>query len=101
MSQSVFRWSMWLRRRLPIWVVSVPFFYTLAFAQIRQTYPSRVIAISGECEAELRAAKAVVAGGIAVSALKPSSAVDQLDKQMAMIRDYVRQNQGKLKELER
>jgi len=101
MCQSVFRWSMWLRRRLPIWVVSVPFFYTLAFAQTRQTYPSRVIAISGECEAELRAAKAVVAGGIAVSALKPSSAVDQLDKQMAMIRDYVRQNQGKLKELER
>ncbi|HTS07420.1 MAG TPA: SIMPL domain-containing protein [Candidatus Eisenbacteria bacterium] len=72
-----------------------------AFAQIGQTYPSRVITITGACEAELRPATAVVSGGVAVSALKPSSAADQLDKQMKLIREYVQQNQGKLKELER
>jgi len=90
-----------MHRRLMIWLVWAPSLLLPAFAQVGQAYPSRVVAISGDCEAELRPARAVVAGGVAVSALKPSSAVDQLDKQMALIRDYVRQNQGKLKELER
>ncbi|MGC1647886.1 MAG: hypothetical protein WA741_18850 [Candidatus Sulfotelmatobacter sp.] len=72
-----------------------------AFAQIGQTYPSRVVTIAGDCEADLRPAKAVVSGGIAVSALKPSSAADQLDKQMKLIRESVRQNRGELTELER
>jgi len=84
-----------------LWMILVPALLAPAFAQIGQTYPSRVVAINSDCEAELRPAKAVAAGGVAVSALKPSNAVDQLEKQMALIRDYVRQNQGKLKELER
>ena len=102
MSQSAFhqtRTGLW--RRLLLWTISVPILPLPAFAQIGQAYPSRVVTITGDCEAELRPAKAVIAGGVAVSALKPSSAVDQLEKQMALIRDYVRQNQGKLKELER
>jgi len=81
-------------------MISWPVFFVPAFAQIGQ-YPMRVVTVTGDCEAELRPAKAVISGGVAVSALKPSSAVDQLDKQMALIRDYVQQNQGKLKELER
>ena len=84
-----------------LWLIWVPVLVAPTFGQIGQTYPSRVVTISGDCEAELRPAKAVVAGGVAVSALKPSNAVDQLDKQMTLIRDYVRQNPGKLKELER
>lgn len=102
MGQRVFhRIRTGMHRRLMVGLIWVPAFVAPASAQIGRAYPSRVVNISGECEAELRPAKAVVAGGVAVSALKPSNAVDQLDKQMALIRDYVRQNQGKLKELER
>jgi hypothetical protein len=88
-------------RRLLLWTIALHAFLIPAFAQIGQTYPSRVITVTGDCEAELRPATAVVSGGVAVSALKPSSAADQLDKLMKLIREYVQQNQGKLKELER
>ncbi len=102
MSQRVFYWMrIGLFRRLLLWMISLPVLLTSAFGQIGQVYPSRVVTITGDCEAELRPAKAVVSGGVAVSALKPLSAVEQLDKQMALIRDYVQRNQGKLKELER
>lgn len=102
MSQRVFHWMrIGLSRRLLLWMVSLPVLLSSAFAQIGQVYPSRVVSITGDCEAELRPATAVVSGGIAVSALKPTSAVGQLDKEMALIRDYVQENQGKLKELER
>jgi hypothetical protein len=92
--------SAW-HRRLLIWTIAWHAFLIPAFAQIVQAYPARVIAITGDCEAELRPSTAVVLGGVAVSALKPSSAADQLDKEMKLIREYVQQNQGKLKELER
>ena len=88
-------------RRLLRWTIALHAFLIPAFAQIGQTYPSRVITIAGDCEAELRPAKAVVSGGVAASALKPSIAADQLDKEMKLIRAYVQQNQGKLTELER
>jgi hypothetical protein len=102
MSQCSFHWMRTGRfRRLLHWMISLPVLLTPAFAQIGQVYPSRVVSIGGDCEAELRPATAVISGGVAVSALKPSSAVGQLDKQMALIREYVQQNQGKLKELER
>jgi len=102
MSQRAFHWtSRGLYRRLLLWMISLAVWLIPALAQIGVVYPSRVVSISGDCEAELRPAMAVVSGGVAVSALKPSSAVDQLDKQMALIRDYVQQNRGKLKELER
>jgi hypothetical protein len=101
MGQSVSRMRTGMHRHLMVGMMWVPALLASTFGQIRQAYPSRVVAITGECEAELRPAKAVIAGGVAVSALKPSSAVDQLEKQMVLIRDYVRQNQGTLKELER
>jgi hypothetical protein len=102
MSQRVFPWMRTgLFRRLLLGMISLLVLLTPAFAQIGQVYPSRVVSITGDCEAELRPATAVVSGGVAVSALKPSSAVGQLDKQMALIRDYAQQNRGKLKELER
>jgi hypothetical protein len=102
MSQRVFpSMRIGLFRRLLLGMISLLVLLTPAFAQIGQVYPSRVVSITGDCEAELRPATAVVSGGVAVSALKPSSAVGQLDKQMALIRDYAQQNRGKLKELER
>jgi len=88
-------------RRLLLGMIAWHAFVIPAFAQTGQTYPSRAITITGDCEAELRPATAVVSGGVAVSALKPSNAADQLDKQMKLIREYMQQNQGKLKELER
>lgn len=102
MRQCVFHWTTrGPYRRLVLWMISLPVLLIPAFAQIGVAYPSRAVTITGDCEAELLPATAVVSGGVAVSALKPSSAVDQLDKQMALIRDYVRKSQGKLKELER
>jgi hypothetical protein len=88
-------------RRLLRWTIALHAFMIPAFAQIGPAYPSRVITIAGDCEAELRPAKAVISGGIALSALKPSSAADQLDRQMKPFREYVQQNRGKLTELER
>jgi hypothetical protein len=88
-------------RRLLRCTIALHACFLPAFGQVGQTYPSRVITITGDCEADLQPAKAVVSGGVAVSALKPSSAADQLEKEMKLIREYVQQNQGKLKELER
>ena len=88
-------------RRLLLGVLFFPALLHSALGQKVQVYPSRVVTITGDCEAELLPTKAVLAGGVAVSALKPSSAVDQLDKQMALIREYVQKSQGTLKELER
>ena len=102
MSQRVFpRTGAGRHRRLLRWTIALHAFLIPAFAQIGQSYPSRVVTIAGDCEAELRPSMAVVSGGIAVSALKPSSAADQLDKQMKLIREYAQQNRGKLTELER
>jgi hypothetical protein len=101
MSQCLFRRMNTGLNRLPLPCISLLILLTSAFGQIAQVYPSRVVTITGDCEAELKPTTAVISGGVAVSALKPSSAVEQLDKQMALIRSYVQQNQGKLKELER
>ncbi|HKW27418.1 MAG TPA: SIMPL domain-containing protein [Terriglobales bacterium] len=64
-------------------------------------YPSRGTTITGECEADLKPSVAVISGGVATSALKPTAAAAQLDKQLALLQAYVQQNQGTLKELER
>jgi len=70
-------------------------------AQIGQIYPQRNSIVTGDCQADLKPATAVISGGVAVSALKPTDAADQLDKQLELIRSYIHQNQGTLKELER
>ena len=70
-------------------------------AQVSAIYPFRGTTITGECEADLKPSAAVISGGVATSALKPTAAVAQLEKQLALIRAYVQQNQGALKELER
>jgi hypothetical protein len=70
-------------------------------AQVSVMYPSRGTTITGECEADLKPSVAVISGGVATSALKPTAAAAQLDKQLALLQAYVQQNQGTLKELER
>jgi hypothetical protein len=88
-----------LRQKLAIFILLQPFLLRCQ-AQIGQVY-SRNIVITGDCEAELKPDLAVIAGGVAVTALKPSDAANQLDKQLDLIRRYVQQNQGKLMDLER
>lgn len=70
-------------------------------AQIAQIFPQRSMIVTGDCEADLKPTIAVISGGVAVSALKPSEAAAQLDKQMALIRSYIQESHGTLKELER
>jgi hypothetical protein len=102
MSHRVFRrGGIGPHRRLLCWTIALHVLLIPAFAQIGETYPSRVTTIAGDCEAELLPAKAVITGGVAASALKPSNAADQLDKEMKLIREYIQQNQGELTELER
>ena len=70
-------------------------------AQVSAIYPSRATTITGECEADLKPNVAVISGGVATSALKPTAAAAQLDKQLALLQAYLQQNQGTLRELER
>jgi uncharacterized protein YggE len=73
----------------------------LCHAQVGEIYPSRATMMTGECEADLKPTVAVNSGCVADSALTPTAAVAQLDKQLALMRDYIQQNQGVLKELDR
>jgi hypothetical protein len=87
------------RQTFAIFILLQPFVLH-CHAQIGQVY-SRNIVITGDCQAELKPDLGVIAGGVAVNALKPTDAANQLDKQLDLIRSYVQQNQGKLKYLER
>jgi uncharacterized protein DUF541 len=91
---------MGLRQQLGC-VLLLPLSLLCCHAQIAQIYPQRNTIITGDCEADLKPALAVISGGVAAAALKPSDAVDQLNKQMELIRSYVKENHGTLKELER
>jgi hypothetical protein len=55
----------------------------------------------GTCSLELAPTKAVIVGGVAAAALKPTDAAAQLDKQLDLIRKYVEEQHGQLKLLER
>jgi hypothetical protein len=90
---------MGLGQKLAILILLQPFLLR-CHAQIGQMY-SRNIVITGDCEAELKPDLAVISGGVGVTALKPTDAANQLDKQLDLIRSYVQQNQGKLMDLER
>jgi hypothetical protein len=57
--------------------------------------------ISGACETEMSPDQAVILGGISSSALQPTDAVDQLEKQLGLMRSYVAEKHGKLELLER
>jgi hypothetical protein len=88
-----------LRQKLAIFVLLQPLLIR-CHAQIGQVYTRNVV-ITGDCEAEWKPDIAVIEGGVAVTALKPTDAANQLGKQLDLIRSYVQQNQGSLRELER
>jgi len=57
--------------------------------------------LGGSCARTMTPGFAVILGGIASGALKPVEAVEQLDLHLKAIRDYVEENHGRLKLLER
>jgi uncharacterized protein YggE len=63
--------------------------------------PQQLFQLSGTCTGEMAPDKAVMIGGVSSGALKPTDAIDQLDKQLAAIRTYVESNHGHLELLER
>lgn len=87
-------------RKMLAFLILLQTFLLRCQAQIGQVY-SRNVVITGDCEAELKPDLAVIAGGVAVTASKPTDAANQLDKQLDLIQGYVQQNHGKLKDLER
>jgi Protein of unknown function (DUF541) len=60
-----------------------------------------IMAIYGTCTMEIAPDKALIIGGVSSSALKPSDAVEQLDKQLALMRAYVAEKHGELEMMER
>ena len=61
----------------------------------------QIFQLSGTCTAELTPDTAVIMGGVSSGAVKPTDAIEQLDKQLALIRAYVDENHGRLELLER
>jgi len=59
------------------------------------------VQLFGTCSVDVTPAEAVIVGGVAVEALKPTEAAAQLDKQMEQIRKYVEDQHGHLLLLER
>jgi hypothetical protein len=57
--------------------------------------------VSGTCEMEIAPDQAVILGGVSSSALKPTEAIEQLDKQLGLMRSYVAEKHGELELLER
>lgn len=60
-----------------------------------------VFRLQGSCETNLQPDTAVIVGGVAVMAVKPIAAAEQLDKQLELIKQYVAEKQGRLELMER
>ncbi len=57
--------------------------------------------INGTCEMEIAPDQAVIIGGVSSSAFKPSEAIEQLEKQLGLMRSYVKEKHGELELMER
>lgn len=64
-------------------------------------FNQQVFELSGTCATQVAPDTALILGGVSSSALKPTDAGEQLDKQLDSIRAYIGQNHGKLELLER
>jgi Protein of unknown function (DUF541) len=64
-------------------------------------YPRPAYQISGTCSMEMSPDRAVIVGGVSSSALKPTDAIDQLEKQLDLMKDYAKQQHGDIQLLER
>ncbi|MGA8223106.1 MAG: SIMPL domain-containing protein [Candidatus Acidiferrales bacterium] len=87
-------WLAWAQETPPAKVVLVP----------QRTFyprPAQFAQLTGTCSMEVAPAEAVIVGGIAVDALKPTEAAAQVDRQLESIRKYVEEQHGHLELLER
>jgi uncharacterized protein YggE len=70
--------------------------------QEAQFYPRPAyFQINGTCAMEMSPDKAVIVGGVSSSAVEPSDAADQLEKQLALMRTYVAEKHGEIQMMER
>jgi hypothetical protein len=68
----------------------------------REFYPRpENFQISGTCAMEVAPDQAVIVGGVSSAALKPTDAIDQLEKQLGLMKAYMTQQHGELQMMER
>jgi hypothetical protein len=63
--------------------------------------PSEYFQISGTCAAEMTPDQAVILGGVSSASLKPEDAVNQLDKELGLMKSYVAEKRGVIQMMER
>ena len=63
--------------------------------------PQMFFQLSGTCAMDVAPDQALIVGGVSSSALQPSDAVDQLEKQIALMRTFIAEKKGSLELLER
>jgi hypothetical protein len=63
--------------------------------------PQEYVQINGTCATEMSPNQAFIVGGVSSSALKPGDAVEQLDKQLKLMRSYVAEKHGEIQMMER
>jgi hypothetical protein len=57
--------------------------------------------ISGTCAAEMSPDQAVIVGGVSSAALQPGDAINQLEKELGLMRSYLSEMHGELQMMER
>jgi len=72
-----------------------------ASGQEAEFNPRQVRYLSGVCALKLSPDSALIAGGVSSSALKPSDAVDQLEKELGLMKNFVAEKHGELHLMER
>lgn len=60
-----------------------------------------IVQIGGSCEMEVSPDQAIIAGGVSSAAVKPTDAVDQLEKELGLMKAYIAEKHGKIEMLER
>jgi len=71
------------------------------FVQREFFAPQDYVQISGTCATEMSPDQALIVGGVSSAALKPGDAVEQLEKQLALMRTYVAEKHGEIQMMER
>lgn len=63
--------------------------------------PSEYFQIGATCTAEMTPDQTVILGGVSSAGLRPEDAVDQLDKELALMKSYVSDKHGSIEMMER
>jgi hypothetical protein len=63
--------------------------------------PQEYVQINGMCATEMSPNQALIVGGVSSAALKPDDAVEQLEKQLKLMRSYVAEKHGEIQMMER